>query len=170
MEATLRPSWRDCLYLSLLALAVLIFFWQTWIPDPADRARFKPGDFTHIFFPARYYAASHLARGALKASEGVKIIKRDETFAVLQVKAEVPRLLVYVESYYPGWRAEVDGHPAIVYKVNGAFRGVIVPGGEHTVTFRYHPASLYFGAGLSLATLLAFFVYCGFALRGKFAS
>jgi len=51
-----------------------------------------------------------------------------------------------------------------------SLRGVIVPGGEHTVAFRYHPASLYFGAGLSLATLLAFFVYCGFALRGKFAS
>jgi len=106
----------------------------------------------------------------LGASEGVKIIERGETFAVLQVKAEVPRLLVYVESYYPGWRAEVDGHPATVYKVNGAFRGVIVPGGEHTIAFCYHPASLYFGAGLSLATLLAFFVYCGFALRGKFAS
>jgi len=112
----------------------------------------------------------NLPKAPLGASEGVKIIERGEAFTVLQVQAEVPRLLVYVESLYPGWRAEVDGHPATVYKVNGAFRGVIVPEGEHIVTFRYHPTSFYLGAGLSLVTLLAFSVCCGLALRGKFAS
>jgi len=107
-----------------------------------------------------------LPKVPLGTSEGVKIIERGETFAVLKVWAEAPRLLVYVESYYPGWRAEVDGHPAAIYKVNGAFRGVIVPEGEHTVAFRYHPTSLYLGAGLSSASLLAFLVCCGFAVRG----
>jgi len=107
-----------------------------------------------------------LPKVPLGTSEGVKIIERGETFAVLKVWAEAPRLLVYVESHYPGWRAEVDGRPAAIYKVNGAFRGVIVPEGEHTVAFRYYPTSLYLGAGLSSASLLAFLVCCGFAVRG----
>lgn len=104
----------------------------------------------------------------LKETERVEILERGETYVALKVKAEVPRLLVYVESHYPGWRAEIDGHPAFVYKVNGAFRGVIVPEGEHTVLFKYQPTSFPLGAGASLAASLGLLILCALHFRGKF--
>ena len=48
-------------------------------------------------------------------------------------------LLVLTDSYYPGWRAYVDGKEQKIYPANIAFRGVFVPKGKHIVTFIYTP-------------------------------
>jgi uncharacterized membrane protein YfhO len=58
---------------------------------------------------------------------------------------------VISDSWYPGWRARVDGHSADIWKINTAIRGVLVPAGRHTVTMKYRPFSVYFGF---LCTLL----------------
>jgi hypothetical protein len=75
----------------------------------------------------------------------------------LAVRADHPGLLVLTDSYYPGWRARVDGRPSEIQRVRDAFRGVRVPAGEHLVELRYEPASFRVGLFLSLlaAALLA---------------
>jgi hypothetical protein len=68
-----------------------------------------------------------------------------------------PSLLVLADNYYPGWRAEVDGHAARIMRVNYNQRGVALPAGKHFVTFSYQPASVLTGllvSGLSLVLLL----------------
>ncbi len=64
-----------------------------------------------------------------------------------------PGMLVISDSYYPGWRAWMDGEPAPIHRVNYGFRGVQVPGGRHTVAMRYEPASFRVGLFVSLAAL-----------------
>ncbi|MCZ7542468.1 MAG: YfhO family protein [Anaerolineae bacterium] len=67
-----------------------------------------------------------------------------------------PAYLVLSEVYYPGWRATVDGAPAVVYRANTAFRAVYVgEPGTHTVALVFAPASFTLGAALSLLTLAA---------------
>ena len=67
-----------------------------------------------------------------------------------------PSLVVVAETNFPGWRAQVDGRPAPVLEVDGAFLGVRVPGGTHVVTFAYHPpASVAVGRLITAATLVA---------------
>jgi len=108
----------------------------------------------------------NLIEAPLKEDERVEILRRGETFVTLQVRTSIPRLLVYVESHYPGWQAEIDGHPVKTFKVNGAFRGVIVPEGEHIVLFRYSPTSLYLGCGLSFAALIGLLICAVFSSIG----
>jgi uncharacterized membrane protein YfhO len=57
---------------------------------------------------------------------------------------------VVSDTFYPGWRAWVDGAPAVIYSVDGAMRGVMVPAGAHTLTMRYRPAVVFEGAALTL--------------------
>ena len=64
-------------------------------------------------------------------------------------------LLIVSDNWYPGWRAEVDGRPARIWKVNTVIRGVVVPAGKHTVAMRYRPSSVYFGFACMLAALAA---------------
>jgi hypothetical protein len=64
-------------------------------------------------------------------------------------------LLVLSESWYPGWVARVDGEERPILEVFGALRGVVVEEGDHSVDMVYHPASVYGGAALSVAGLLA---------------
>lgn len=47
--------------------------------------------------------------------------------------------LVSSERYAAGWQAFVDGAQVAVQKVNLYFRGIVVPPGEHTVTWEYRP-------------------------------
>ncbi len=89
----------------------------------------------------------------LAADEQVEIVKRTPLSIQVQVQAAVPRLLVYSDPDYPGWRARLDGTPTTIYRVNGGFRGVIVPAGAHELTFVYRPTLFYLGAALTLLTL-----------------
>ena len=64
-------------------------------------------------------------------------------------------MLIVSDNWYPGWRAEVDGRPAEIWKVDTVIRGVVVNAGKHTVAMRYRPFSVYFGFALTLLGLAA---------------
>lgn len=70
-----------------------------------------------------------------------------EIKAVLACKG----MVVVSDTYFPGWKAEIDGQPAEIHEVNGAMRGVVVSAGEHTVAMRYRPGSV--GLGVFCALL-----------------
>lgn len=65
--------------------------------------------------------------------------------------------LVLLDSFYPGWKASVDGREVPIYPANIAFRAVQVPEGEHTVTFIYDPWT--FKLGLAVSALTALYLF-----------
>jgi len=71
------------------------------------------------------------------------------------VNAPQPGVFVLADSYAAGWIAQVDGRTTPLYRANGLFRGVIVPAGEHVVTFIYRPLPVYAGGLITAVTLLA---------------
>lgn len=72
----------------------------------------------------------------------------------VQVDAVETAYLFLSEVFYPGWRAEVDGEPAPIYRANGLFRTVLVPAGQHRVVLTFSPRSWRVGLGLSLVAWL----------------
>ncbi|MDX2167739.1 MAG: YfhO family protein [Deltaproteobacteria bacterium] len=75
-------------------------------------------------------------------------------------------MLVLSETFYPGWRATLDGAAVPIVRVNGVLRGVALPAGEHRVRFDYRPRALAIGAAVSGTTLLALAGLCVWRLRG----
>ncbi len=64
----------------------------------------------------------------------------------LQTETQKEGFLVLSEIYYPaGWTATLDGKPLKIYQTNFVLRGVKVPAGEHEITFRFEPVSIYYG-------------------------
>jgi len=53
--------------------------------------------------------------------------------------------------FYPGWSVTIDGSPARLYQTNYVLRGVVVPAGEHVITFQFWPGT--FCAGLAITLL-----------------
>ncbi|MFB0538129.1 MAG: YfhO family protein, partial [Anaerolineae bacterium] len=72
--------------------------------------------------------------------------------------------LVLSDTYYPGWRAYVDGEEKEILRANYAFRAVPLESGQHTVLFQYDPLSFKLGLAISLATWGA--IILGLALPG----
>jgi hypothetical protein len=71
----------------------------------------------------------------------------------LQTHSGGTSILVLSENDYPGWRAYIDGQSVDVLRVNYGLRGVLVPPGEHHVSFAYRPWSVMGGLLLSLLTV-----------------
>ncbi|MFN8524357.1 MAG: YfhO family protein [Chloroflexota bacterium] len=67
----------------------------------------------------------------------------------LRTVASEPGFVILTDTYYPGWRAYVDGVETPVWRANYLFRGVAIPKGEHTVELRFEPASIRVGLVLS---------------------
>jgi uncharacterized membrane protein YfhO len=57
--------------------------------------------------------------------------------------------VVLSDVFYPGWTATIDDQPAQVYPANFAFRAVLVPPGEHRVTFTFEPVTWRVGLAIS---------------------
>ncbi len=68
----------------------------------------------------------------------------------LETFTSAPGYLVLSEVYYPGWKVEVDGHPAELKRANYAFRAVFLPPGEHQVRFHFQSRSWQLGMACSL--------------------
>jgi len=62
--------------------------------------------------------------------------------------------VVFATSYYPGWKAQVDGLPAPLRIVNGAMMGVEVGEGAHRVEFAFSDPGLRAGVAVSLGGVL----------------
>ena len=69
----------------------------------------------------------------------VSVIDYQPNSVVLSTSSMTPGFLVSSETYYPGWRAVIDGNAASIVLTNHAFRGMYVPAGNHRVEMRYYP-------------------------------
>jgi hypothetical protein len=72
----------------------------------------------------------------------------------IDVDTSRPGVLILADSWYPGWYVFIDGQSSSAFAVDGAFRGVEVPEGKHTVVFEYAPVSLRAGLYTTLAAAL----------------
>ena len=74
---------------------------------------------------------------------------------------ETPGLVVLADHWDKGWRANLNGNPVPILRVNHALRGVVVPAGAGTLEFQYAPASFAWGLRLSALGAIALLGWSG---------
>ncbi len=127
--------------------------------DPANEAIVDQRFSTHV---QDYYKRDSAASISLE-EYGLKKM-------VYKAKTDTKQLAVFSEIYYPnGWKAFIDGKEVPHVRVNYILRGLEIPKGEHTITFKFEPASYYVGQKISLASsiILALFILGVFVMEGK---
>ncbi len=91
----------------------------------------------------------------------------------LTYKAELSsdRVAVFSEIFYKyGWKAYIDDKPTDHFRADYVLRGMSVPAGKHTISFRFDPDSYHTGNRVSLAgsvLLLAFLLFAALPLLKK---
>jgi hypothetical protein len=82
----------------------------------------------------------------------VTCIKYNVNRLTYQVNASSEGLLVFSEIYYPeGWKCFVDGNETPYAEVNYVLRGIKCPAGQHTIEWRFEPASFASSSMISTA-------------------
>jgi len=69
---------------------------------------------------------------------------------VIEVKAERDCFLLFQDSYYPGWKATVDGRRVRIEQTDIGMRAIKVDKGPHEIEMVFRPGSLMLGAVLTL--------------------
>jgi hypothetical protein len=93
-------------------------------------------------------------------TDDVQMLERHAGRVVLEARMACRGMIVLSQTFFPGWKAYVDGRREPLYEAYGVLQGVVVDGGPHRIEIRYRPASVYWGAsitalGLAMALLLA---------------
>jgi hypothetical protein len=78
----------------------------------------------------------------------------------LRVIADAAATLRAAEKWDPDWKAEIDGEPVEIQRIDYLCQGIDIPAGEHEVILRYAPSKLFFymqcgGYMILLAALLS---------------
>jgi uncharacterized membrane protein YfhO len=89
--------------------------------------------------------------------DSITISHFDENNIKGTIKLDAKEVLFFSIPFDEGWKAEVDGKTAKIYRVNVGFSGLVLDKGEHTIELHYEVPYLASGAYVSLGTLL---LYC----------
>jgi len=95
----------------------------------------------------------------------VSMFQRKTNELQMRVDTDQESILVISQTYYPGWKAYIDGESTPVFPANYALTGVSVGRGSHDVRLSFEPESLKVGILVSLATLTIVVVLLAFQRR-----
>jgi Predicted membrane protein len=98
-----------------------------------------------------------LPASVLVQSSSIKVHEPDRV--VVHTTTNQPALLVLADVYANGWKAWVDDKPANIVIANVAFRGVVIPAGDHDVRFSFDPDRLITGLWISSILFALLMVY-----------
>jgi hypothetical protein len=100
-------------------------------------------------------------------TQKVGIISEKNNRLQLLVNSTEDNFLVLSDTYYPGWKAFVDGTPKKIYRANYAFRAVPLNAGTHRVEFVYHPLSFKLGALFTFLGMIGCLIMASIPRRKK---
>lgn len=89
---------------------------------------------------------------------------------VYNYSTQEKRLAVFSEMYYPhGWKIKIDGEKVDMAQADYVLRALMLPKGDHKITFEFDPDIVKTGSSITLATgiLLAFLVIGGLVYTYK---
>ena len=87
----------------------------------------------------------------------VNIISETNNRLTLKVEVDDKCILLLSDTYYPGWKAFVNGKEEKILRANYNFRAVPLSKGVHQVEFRYDPMSFKLGAAITFMGIAGFF-------------
>jgi hypothetical protein len=71
-------------------------------------------------------------------------------FVQINTRLQCRGMVILADTFFPGWKATMDGKPVRIYEPYGILRGVVAEKGAHVIQYRYRPISVQLGAGLTL--------------------
>ena len=103
------------------------------------------------------------------SSDNIVLISKEKDILKYKSISKGSRLAIFSEIFYPkGWKVDIDGKKSSQFRANYALRSMIVPAGEHEITFTFSPKSANRGKIFSLASNILLFITLIFSIIAHF--
>jgi hypothetical protein len=100
------------------------------------------------------------------ANSKISLTEKIPNKCVYTVSAKKDELAVFSEIYYPKyWKIDIDGKPADMLRANYVLRAMLIPKGEHTITFQFIPTNWTMMRKVALASsilIILMILYAGY--------
>ncbi len=90
--------------------------------------------------------------------EEAQVLRYEPNKIEIEIVAQSSAYLVISDTFYPGWKAKLDGESQPILLSNYAFRSLQIPAGKHHLTMSYEPKSLKIGCLISLAAVFVLLI------------
>jgi hypothetical protein len=90
-----------------------------------------------------------------RLNDGVHVVTLAPEQETFTFSTSTAGYFVIATPMFPGWNAELDGHPVQIQQIAGVLPAIKVGPGAHTLSYTYSPMSVRLGALLSVIGLLA---------------
>lgn len=137
--------------------------YDAFVPDPRDPAAVRGLEPLDLTRPPAPFADAVAAR----ARGGMALAEARPGRLSGTITTERPALLLFTIPRDPGWRARVDGAPAVLHGVDFGLTGLSLGPGTHRVALAYTPPGRTAGAWLSGAGAVALLALLGRAGLGR---
>jgi len=92
----------------------------------------------------------------------IKLVEYKPNFIKYATENANKGLAVFSEIYYPkGWIATIDGKEVSIFRTDYTLRGLEIPAGKHTVTFKFEPSVVKTGSTIVLISGLGMLLLIG---------
>lgn len=95
----------------------------------------------------------------------VKLVSYTPNKVVISTKTDKEGLLFLSDTYYPGWKAFIDGKETEIYRADYTFRSVAVSKGQHEVVFVFKPLSFQLGFSITILSLASLLFIIPFTIK-----
>jgi len=127
--------------------------------------RFDPQKFVLLDVEPKGFTCGNKEK-IFNTSEPANIVSYKSNTVDILANTKDRQFLFLSDSYYPGWKAYVDGEETEIYRANYLFRAILIEPGEHKVRFEYDPLSFKLGLAVSMTTILVCVFYY-FVIRNR---
>ncbi len=126
---------------------------------------FRPGQ--EVFLEEEPHTPVSLHKPGTGSVRGqVEILSESNNWIRLLANATEDCFLVLSDTYYPGWKAFVDGNATKIYRADYTFRAIPLNAGTHRVEFVYDPLSFKVGVLFTFFGIIGC-VVIGLAIRRR---
>ena len=89
------------------------------------------------------------------ANANIKLTSYQPNELIYEYTADQERLAVFSEIYYSdGWKAYIDGEKVSHFRANYVLRAMVVPEGDHTISFKFEPEVVKTGSSIALVSCI----------------
>ena len=96
---------------------------------------------------------THFVLGTDSETVSLETERPQPEHLIVRLESPTSRILVFSETFIPGWEATLDGEPIEIWRANAYYQAVWVPAGAHEIVFRYQPVAFRLGLAIALIAL-----------------